>query len=304
VTKFFIGLVVSTSFRFFVRLMRCLRPAHALYLARRLAPLQLLRKRRLRRANLKDFFGTDWPPHAEARWRAAHLDYLARLSADGPRHAFITPDEMKQEASLAGEQHLREALRNGRGVVLLSGHFGNWYVTPFLLAAHGYPVTIVFRSPSVRLRPSSLIMQLAARFNVRFAFIGEEAVAAIRTTLCANAILYVVGDAVVADHSSAWYPFGNASMRMNRGPMILARRYGATVLHARCELLPQEKSRVIVQPFLDEESNIRSLNPDELCRRWLGVLYHEVQERPDHWWLWSRQRLRGPAENGLADHDE
>jgi KDO2-lipid IV(A) lauroyltransferase len=276
--------------------MRRLKPSLALSLTRRLAPLQLLRKKRLCRANLKSFFGSDWPRAAEAGWRAAHLDYLARLSADGPRHAFITPEQMKQEASFSGEEHLTEALRRGRGVLLLSGHFGNWYVAPFLLAAHGYPVTIVFRSPPVRLGPGSLIMRLAARFNVRFAFIGQNAVPAVGATLRNNSILYVVGDAVVADSSPAWYPFGHTTMRMNRGPMILARRYGAAVLHARCELISDERSRVIVRPFLDDVPNPRSLSPDELCRRWLDVLYREVQERPDQWWLWSRQRLRGPAE--------
>lgn len=47
--------------------------------------------------------------------------------------------------SLEGEEHLRAALKKGRGVILLTAHYGNWELVGARLTASGYPLNVIAR---------------------------------------------------------------------------------------------------------------------------------------------------------------
>jgi KDO2-lipid IV(A) lauroyltransferase len=57
----------------------------------------------------------------------------------------IGPGDVLQDARLSGLQHLEQALQGGRGVILLSGHLGNFPLLCSWLGVNGYPLSVVFR---------------------------------------------------------------------------------------------------------------------------------------------------------------
>jgi len=61
---------------------------------------------------------------------------LPKLRKEGEIHELV---------SLEGEEHLRRALARGRGVVLLTAHYGNWEMVGAKLAACGYPLNVLAR---------------------------------------------------------------------------------------------------------------------------------------------------------------
>jgi KDO2-lipid IV(A) lauroyltransferase len=58
-----------------------------------------------------------------------------RLTGDGRR--------LIQSTTIRGEEHLRQALKDGKGALLCSAHYGSVRVGAALLGARGFPVTLV-----------------------------------------------------------------------------------------------------------------------------------------------------------------
>ena len=61
---------------------------------------------------------------------------------------------LKNCIKLNGEKELREVLAQGRGIILVTGHYGAVEFVPGALAIRGYPVTMVCRFQTSRLRES------------------------------------------------------------------------------------------------------------------------------------------------------
>lgn len=53
------------------------------------------------------------------------------------------PHALAQRVRITGQEHLEAALRQGRGVLLLSAHYSNWELCASMVAYLGYPVHVV-----------------------------------------------------------------------------------------------------------------------------------------------------------------
>src|SRR5262245_26209386 len=56
-----------------------------------------------------------------------------------------TPERIAERVQLDGFERLREAMRSGRGVVVITAHFGNWDLLACLSARLGVPLHVVTR---------------------------------------------------------------------------------------------------------------------------------------------------------------
>ena len=61
---------------------------------------------------------------------------------------------LKSQVRFAGEEHLQAALEDGKGVILVTGHFGAVEFLPGALAMNGYPTSMICRFQTNRLRES------------------------------------------------------------------------------------------------------------------------------------------------------
>ncbi len=55
----------------------------------------------------------------------------------------ITPEFIKEKVQIEGRQHLDQALQGGKGVILMSGHIGNWEWAAAIISLLGYPLMII-----------------------------------------------------------------------------------------------------------------------------------------------------------------
>ena len=66
--------------------------------------------------------------------------YMALIGAGA-----ISAKDVLEDAKAEGLEHLDAALQEGKGVILLSGHIGNFPLMCAWLAAKGYPLSVVFK---------------------------------------------------------------------------------------------------------------------------------------------------------------
>jgi len=89
----------------------------------------------------------DWPTpkrRAVARASIRNMVYLAVEFLFTSR--LITPGRWREHISLVNQkENLRLLLKNETGMVFLTGHFGNWEVVGYTMAALGFPNTAIAR---------------------------------------------------------------------------------------------------------------------------------------------------------------
>src|SRR5688572_8459516 len=104
------------------------------------------RYRKVAIANLRRAYGDEWDEaalHSLARESFQNVGItLAEFCLRMPR---LTLEDAQREVRFEGKQHFEEALARGKGVILVSAHYGNWELIGPRVAAEGYCVNGISR---------------------------------------------------------------------------------------------------------------------------------------------------------------
>ncbi len=100
--------------------------------------------RRLALANLEIAFGPAASP--AARWRIARdsFRHFGRVTADSLKWTRLRASQRARLLKVEGGERIRQALRQGRGALIFSAHFGNWEVAAEAVALLA-PLSVVAR---------------------------------------------------------------------------------------------------------------------------------------------------------------
>lgn len=155
----------------------------------------------------------------------AHFGRMAvdslRLSAGGPKA--VVPLVSGGESAAV----IREGLKRGRGVIVLTGHVGNWELAGSYIAACGIPLSAVVKPPS---NPWIAADADAVRRRLGIETIPmPEARTGVMHALRANRAVALVADQG-ALRSEIWSPFFGRPTRTPAGPGLFAARSGAPVV--------------------------------------------------------------------------
>lgn len=181
-----------------------------------------------------------------------------------------------------GVENLDYALSKGKGVILLSIHFGNWEWGGIGVALSGYKVNFLVRKHQNRWI-SELYYRIREKMGVRVLFL-EELRKAIKT-LKRNEILAVLADENVGEGVEV--DFFKHKVSLPSGPFKLAWRTGAIIAPAFIvrDKKDNRQRGVIERPFevkktYDEEESIR-----EAANRFIQIVQDYLYYYPDHWLL-------------------
>lgn len=187
---------------------------------------------RLRRADVDRHLGWAFPD-ATAVWRRrvarASYAHLGREAAVLLRADRWPPDVVRERTRMVGFEAFRDTARAGRGVVLLTGHLGNWEIGGAAIAAHGVPLDVVGKGMSNR-RFQDDLFAMRARLGMRVIEMGEASREALRS-LGAGRVVALLADQQ-AHRGGVLVPFFGRPASTARGPALFAIRSGAPVFVA------------------------------------------------------------------------
>jgi KDO2-lipid IV(A) lauroyltransferase len=131
--------------------------------------------------------------------------------------------------ALEGEEHIKQALEKGRGVLALSAHLGSFTMIGPRLAAGGFPFSVVVKQPADE-RFARLIDGYRAQTGVHTisAKPRREAVRGILKALRDNRIVLLIADEFKS--GDLMVDFLGLKVPAPRGPATLALRTGAVAL--------------------------------------------------------------------------
>ncbi|MEO8430332.1 MAG: lysophospholipid acyltransferase family protein [Acidobacteriota bacterium] len=251
-------------------------------------------RRRILRGNIAAAFPDMLPGDAAslaresvARFGAAFIEFL-----ESPRWA---RPELESRVSVAGDEHLRAARERGRGVFLLSAHFGSWELGAVRAGMLGEPIASV-----VRPLDNALLEAELARRRTRFGnrlIRKKEAAREILRDLRRGGTVAILIDQNVLPGEGVFVPFFGRLAATSPSLALLQLKTDAAVVPVFTWPLGGGKYRLeFEKPIVASEFD-PSRPRDERVRlataRYMQVTEAAVRKDPAAWlWLHNRWRTR------------
>jgi KDO2-lipid IV(A) lauroyltransferase len=193
-------------------------------------------------------------------------------------------------------QLVRERLPRGKGVIILTGHVGNWELAGAYLAAVGFPLAAVVKPPSNR--------YIAGHTERSRRQLGIETIAMpdARTGVMA-ALRHGRAVALVADQgalrSTTWAPFFGQPTRTPAGPGLFAARSGAPVLFGALVAQPDGGYHLHGEVIEEEVTGDAHEATERVARKYRAALEALVRRVPEQY-LWTHRlwKWKDPAPTG------
>ncbi len=81
-------------------------------------------------ANIRQVFGKHISIEAQQHLAKAFYSHLGKIISETLRLRFLSEQQLMDMVSIEGHQHLFDVAAQGKGVLILTGHFGNWEFAP------------------------------------------------------------------------------------------------------------------------------------------------------------------------------
>ncbi len=138
-----------------------------------------------------------------------------------------------------GEEHLKQGLEKGNGVILAAPHLGNWEAAGFYISAH-YPITNLYRPPRMA-GIGKIIRDAREHYNATLVPTTAKGVRALYQALNRNEVVGILPDQDPRESGGLFAPFfgfqANTITLLSR----LADKSHATILLFYGERLPDSR---------------------------------------------------------------
>ena len=246
-------------------------------------------RRHVSLGNLKKSFGQKYSDHQYKSIALRSYINLARNLIEYMMFPRLVKTDLSQRIRVVNGDALKNHFKTGKGVVLISGHFGSWELMGAYLAQAGWPIDFL-----VGVQHNRFVNELMNRHRQIFGIGLIEIGVAARGVFAA--LKNGRGVAMLADQDAgndgAIIDFLGRPASAVKGPAAFAIKtntpifYGAFVRQDLDHHVLYVEGPMAVEKTGDKEEDIKRLTQaysDELAKY--------VTEYPDHW-LWSHRRWK------------
>jgi Kdo2-lipid IVA lauroyltransferase/acyltransferase len=227
---------------------------------------------------------------------------LGRLLAEFSQLPRATPEKLRRliEYDEVGLAHLREAERNKRGVIFLTGHLGCWELHSFGWSALEYPISFLVR-PLDNPRVEKMIEDIRTRFGNR-AIDKQSAARQSLRVLREGGTLGILSDLNTQTREGVFVPFFGKLACTTAGIATLALKTDAVVIPT-CAVWDKKRKRYFFHgdpPVELVRTGDHSKDIEVNTARFAAAVERMVRLYPDQWlWIHKRWKTRPPGEADL-----
>lgn len=252
--------------------------------------------RRLALRHLADALGNETTPQQRRRIARRLFRHLGMNFAEWLWLPRLTAGNVQRylEASPGSVERVREALKAGRGVVMLSAHLGNWEYLAAYFGLLGFKGGVVAR----RLRyPEYEQFLLALRrakgvetFDRRASF--QDLARRLRANECVG----ILPDQDMDGVEGVFVEFFGQPAYTPVGPAALAMASGAVLLPSYVVREGGTQRIYIDEPVTLSRTGDRQRDLADTTQRWSRVTEAHIRKYPDQWvWMHRRWKSQPPA---------
>ena len=245
-------------------------------------------------------------PDATEEWirqaaRAAYL-HLGRETAAILRLSLLDAEAVVARTQIppADWEGFQAGLAEGKGALLVTGHFGNWEIAAAALAARGIRMAAIVKRMGNRLVDARLEL-LRRRLGVETIEM-HEAPRLVPRVLRTGGVVGIVGDQD-ARRSGIFVPFFGRPASTHRGPALFALRFDAPVFASAARRLPGKEARYEVYGHRVPVLRTGDLETDvvHLTRELAAALEAEVRRAPEQYFWFHRRWKTPPPQEPAAE---
>ena len=218
----------------------------------------LAARRRVIAANYAVMLGVS-PDDPLPQWLAHEsIKNYGRMAIDFLASRTMTPAEALSYTVVSGEDHLRDALKDGKGVIFALAHFGSWDLAAVLAAAFDCKLTVVTESDWL----TELVAGSRKDAGVTLAP-RDRSLRALFRALARQECVVMLTDVINEGVQTIEVPFFNQPAPFPVGPARLSEHTGAPIMVAAAWRQAGNTFRIEGQAPLRPDSNRA---PDENVR--------------------------------------
>jgi len=199
-----------------------------------------------------------------------------------------------------GLEHLSEAFRRGKGVVVITGHIGCWELVPAYFAATGYPVTVVGRRMRVE-RLNRRLVDIRSRLGVKTLDRDDNPRPMVEILRRGDSIGVLIDQHT--NVAGVWVPFFGRPAHTPTAVAKLALSTGAAIVPMAVLMNARGRHVIHVQPAIDlartggadREAAVRAITA--AC----SLAVERLIRIDPKQWVWFHQRWREPKSEARAE---
>ncbi|MBU1862137.1 MAG: mitochondrial fission ELM1 family protein [Candidatus Omnitrophica bacterium] len=247
------------------------------------------KRKRVAYVNLKAAFGTQYTPRELKRIARRTYVHIAQIAVEMFRFPYLDEAYVDTYVQMDGMERIPQALKKGKGLMFLTGHFGNWELMGIASAIRGFPMKILAREQK-HSRLNGFLNRLRSTHDNEV--IGKGmAVREIMQALRHNEIVAFASDQS-GGPDGVYVDLFDRKTSTPPGVISIAQRTGCVVLPAFIVRKQKGRQHVCVHEPLEIPATGNAKEDVKVgLRNYLQLLEQYVRKYPDQW-LWGHKRWK------------
>ncbi len=219
------------------------------------------------------------------------MEKFGRLIVEVLRFPKLNSSNIDEIVAVEGLEYLEQAYNQHKGVIMTTGHFGNWELLGATVALHGYPMLSIARKQNNGAM-DRFINEYREMVGQKVAYNrGGNEILAISRMLKEKNLLGIIFDQDTNDVGVKIKLFGK-DVITPAGPAILSRMYGSPILpifmhyHENGEAIAK-----IYPPIYTEKSKDKDKDIYDATEKLIAILENEIRSNP-YMWFWVHDRWK------------
>ncbi len=227
----------------------------------------------------------------EAMVRRVFVNFGKSL-IDFIRAPLLTPESLNEivSGSEGFEEHVRPVMAQGKAIIALTGHIGNWEILARWVVSQGLPLTVVARDPEDAAL-GAYLRRLREGSGLGILSRGSSARDILRLLKRGSSV------AILPDQNrgNSIVPFFGVPATTVDGPASLALHTGAVMIPGYAIRQPDDRYHMLFLPPIPAEATGSANDAERIMAGVNNALESVVRRYPDQW-LWLHDRWRGAFE--------
>lgn len=203
----------------------------------------------------------------------------------------LNPKQIQKSVNFEGVHHVENALAEGNGAIILTGHFGNWELLAASISTTVSPLT-----PIVRELRSPRLNALVSKYREKAGYSTIDRNTGVRQALrClrSNSLLGIVAD-VDTTVNGVFVDFFGRAAYTPYSPIAFALKTGAAILPSFIIRQPDGTHQAIIEPPLtlercDDKEKELVINTQNYTK----IIESYIRKYPEQWiWMHKRWKTR------------
>jgi KDO2-lipid IV(A) lauroyltransferase len=207
------------------------------------------------------------------------------------------PAMVSQKVTIEGKEHLDKAYAQGKGVIAVSAHFGNFPLMYLKIAQDGYKTSAIIR-PARDQETEKFLFNERLKCGIRTVY-SQPRLTCVNETLRSlkeGHVLFVLLDQHFGSGGGIFVDFFGRKAATATGPVVLARRTGAAIVPMFMIREKGDHYRILIEPAFELEDRA---NEEEMLlvnvSKITQIIERYIRKYP-HEWGWMHRRWKGESE--------